>query len=70
MYRRRGGGDTFDPFSKNAVICEYHFKEEHLENTVDSTRKAYTEDAVLSLAKFKSLTRPNDKPISKRPAPK
>ena len=26
MYRRRGGGDTFDPSSKNTVICEYHFK--------------------------------------------
>ena len=26
MYRRRGGGDTFDPSSKNTVICEHHFK--------------------------------------------
>ena len=26
MYRRRGGGDTFDPSSKNAVICEPYFK--------------------------------------------
>ena len=29
MYRRRGGGDTFDPSSKNTVICEHHFKEVH-----------------------------------------
>ena len=70
MHGRRGGGDTLDPFSKNAVICEYHFKEEHLENAAVSTRKGYTEDAVPSISKFKSLTRPNDKPISKRPAPK
>ena len=56
MYRRRGGGDTFDPSSKNAVICEYHFKEEHLEKPADSTRKVYTEDAVPSISKFKSLT--------------
>ena len=56
MYRRRGGGDTFDPSSKNAVICEYHFKEEHLEKAAESTRKVYTEDAVPSISKFKSLT--------------
>ena len=69
MYQRRGGGDTFDPSSKNAVICEYHFKEEHLKK-VHGRRKTYTEDAVPSIFKFKSLTRPNYKPISKRPAPK
>ena len=56
MYQRRGGGDTFDPSSKNAVICECHFKEEHLEKAADSTRKVYTEDAVPSISKFKSLT--------------
>ena len=67
-YRRRGGGDTFDPSSKNTVICEYHFKEEHLKKAAGSTRKTYTEDAVPSIFKFKSLTRPNEKPISKRPA--
>ena len=47
MYRRRGGGDTFDSSSKNAVTCEYHFKEEHLKKVADSTRKAYAEDATL-----------------------
>ena len=56
MYQRRGGGDTFDPSSKNAVMCEYHFKEEHLEKAADSTKKVYTEDAVPSISKFKSLT--------------
>ena len=35
-----------------------------------STRKTYTEDAVPSIFKFKSLTRPNEKLISKWPAPK
>ena len=70
MYRRRGGGDTFDPSSKNTVICEYHFKEEHLKKAAGSTRKTYTEDAVPSIFKFKYLTRLNEKPISKRPAPK
>ena len=68
MYRRRGGGDTFDPSSKNTVICEYHFKEEHLRKAAGSTRKRTRK--MLSLFKFISLTRPNDKPISKRPAPK
>ena len=68
MYRRRGGGDTFDPSSKNTSICEHHFKEEHLKKAAGSARKTYTEDAVLSIFKFKSLTRPNEKPISKRPA--
>ena len=70
IYRRRGGGGTFDPSSKNTVICEYHFKEEHLKKAAGSTRKRYTEDAVLSIFKFKSLTRPNEKPISTRPTPK
>ena len=70
MYRRRGGGDMFDPSSKNTVICEHHFKEEHFKKAAGSARKTYTEDAAPSIFKFKSLTRPNDKPISKRPAPK
>ena len=70
IYRRRGGGGTFDPSGKNTVICEYNFKEEHLKKAAGSTRKTYTEDAVPSIFKFKSLTRPNEKPISKRPAPK
>ena len=70
MYWRRGGGDTFDPSSKNTVISEYHFKEEHLKKAAGSTRKSYTEDTVPSIFKFISLTRPNEKPISKRPAPK
>ena len=65
-----GGGDTFDPSSKNTVICEYHFKEEHLKKAAGSTRKTYTEDAVPSIFKFKYLTRLNEKAISKRPAPK
>ena len=39
MYQRRGGGDTFDPSSKNAFICEYYFKEEHLKKAAGSTRK-------------------------------
>ena len=69
-FRRRGGGDTFDPSSKNTVICEYHFKEEHLKKAAGSTRKTYTEDAVPSIFKFKYLTRLNEKAISKRPAPK
>ena len=68
MYRRRGGRDTFHPTI--TVICEHHFKEEHLKKAAGSTRKTYTEDAVPSIFKFKSLTRPNEKPISKRPAPK
>ena len=71
MYRRRGDGDTFDTSSKNTVICEHHFKEEHLKKAAGSARKMYTEDAVPSSFKFnKSLTRPNEKPISKRPAPR
>ena len=70
MYRRRGGRDTFDPYSKNAVICEYHFKEEHLKKAADNTKKTYTEDTVPSIFILKSLTRPNEKPISKRPAPR
>ena len=70
MYRRRGGGDTFHPSSKNTVTCEHHFKEEHLKKVADSTRKTHTEDAVPSIFKFNSLTRPNERPISKRPAPR
>ena len=70
MHRRRGGGDTFDPSSKNTFICELHFKEEHLKKAAGSAKKMYTEDAVSSIFKFKSLTRPNVKPISKRPAPR
>ena len=70
MHRRRGGGDTFDPSSKNTFICEHHFKEEHLKKAAGSAKKTYTEDAVPSIFKFKSLTRPNVKPISKRPAPR
>ena len=62
--------DTLDPSSKNTGISEYHFKEENLKKTADSTRKMYVEDAVPSVFKFKSLTRLNDKPISKRPASK
>ena len=38
-YQRRGGGDTFDPFSKNTVICEHNFKEENLKKAAGSTRK-------------------------------
>ena len=53
MYQRRGGGGTFDPSSKNAVISEYHFKEEHLKKEADSTRQAYTKDAVPSISNFK-----------------
>ena len=68
MYWRRGGGDTFHPSSKNTVICEHHFKEEHLKKVAGSTRKTHTEDAVPSIFKFNSLTRPNERPISKRPA--
>ena len=68
MYRRRGGGHTFDPSIKNTVICEHHFKEEYLKKAVGSTRKTYTEDAVSSIFKFKSLTRPSERPISKQPA--
>ena len=64
-FRRRGGGNTFDPSSKNTVICEYHFKEEPLKKAARSTRKPYTEDAVPSNFKLKSLTRPNEKPILK-----
>ena len=60
----------FGSSSKNTVTCEYHFKEEHLMKAVGSTKKTYTEDAVPSIFKFKSLIRPNEKPISKRPAPK
>ena len=52
MYQRRGGGDTFDPSSKNTVICEHYFKEEHLNKAADSTRKTYTEDVVPSIFKF------------------
>ena len=70
MYRRRGGGDTFDPSSKNTSICEHHFKEEHLKKAAGSARKTYTEDAVPSIFKFKSLTRLNEKPKSKGPAPR
>ena len=70
MYRRRGGGETFDPSSRNIVKCEHHFKEEHLKKAAGSTRKLYTEDTVPSNFKFISLTRPNDKPLSKWPAPK
>ena len=70
MYQRRGDGDTFDPSSKNTVICTHHFKEEHLQKAAGSTRKTCTKDAVSSIFKSKSLTRPNEKPISKRPAPK
>ena len=70
MYRRRRGGDTFDPSSKNTVICDYNFKVEQLMKAAGSTRKTYTEDAVPSIFKFKYLTRPNEKAISKRPAPK
>ena len=68
MYRRRGGGHTFDPSIKNTVICEHHFKEEYLKKAVGSTRKTYTEDAVSWIFKFKSLTRPSERPISKQPA--
>ena len=41
MYRRRGGGDTFELSSKNNVICEYHFKDEHLKKAASSTRETY-----------------------------
>ena len=52
-------------------MCENHFKEEHLKKAAGSARKTYTEDAVPSSFKFnKSLTRPNEKPISKRQAPR
>ena len=44
--------------------------EEHLKKAAGSTRKTYTKDAVPSIFKSKSLTRSNEKPISKRPAPK
>ena len=70
MSQRRGRGDTFDPSSKNTVICEHHFKEEHLKKATGSMKKTYTEDAAPSTFKFKSLTRPNEKPVSKRPAPR
>ena len=70
MYWRRGGADTFDPSSKNTVLSEYHFREEHLKKAASSKRRTYTEDAVPSIFKFKSLTRPNEKPISRRLAPK
>ena len=70
MYRRRRDGDTFDPSSKNTVICDYNFKVEQLKKAAGSTRKTYTEDAVPSIFKFKYLTRLNEKAISKRPAPK
>ena len=46
MYRRIGGEYTFDPSSKNTVLCEDHFKEEHLKKAAGSTRKTYKEDAV------------------------
>ena len=59
MYQRKGGGDTFHPSSKNTVICEHHFKEEHLKKAAGSTRKTYREDAVPLIFKFKSLTRPS-----------
>ena len=39
MYRRRRGGDTFDPSSKNTVICDYNFKVEQLKKAAGSTRK-------------------------------
>ena len=65
IYRRRGGGDTFDLSSKNTVMCEHYFKEEHLKKTASSTRKTYTEDSIPSIFKCNSLTRPNEKPISK-----
>ena len=39
MYRRRSGGEAFDPSRKNTVICEYYFKEEHLKKVVGNTRK-------------------------------
>ena len=32
MYPKRGAEDTFGPSSKYTVICECHFKEEHLKN--------------------------------------
>ena len=70
MYRRRGVGDAFDPSSKNTVTCEHHFKEEHFKKAADSTRKTNAEDTVPSIFKFNFLTRPNDEPTSKRPAPK
>ena len=70
MYRRRGGRDTFDPSSKNTVLCKHHFKEEHLKKAAGSARKTYTEDAAPSIFKFKLLTRPNEKPMSKPPAPR
>ena len=69
-YRRRSGEEAFDPSRKNTVICEYYFKEEHLKKVVGNTGKTYTKVAAPSIFKFKPLTRPNDKPISKRPAPK
>ena len=59
MYWKRAGGDTFGPSSKNTVICEYHFKEEYFKKAAAKTRKTYTEDAVPSIFKFISLTRPN-----------
>ena len=62
--------DTFDPASKNTVICEYHFKEKHLKKAAGSTKKKYMEYAVSSIFKFKYLTRPKEKQISKRPSPK
>ena len=46
MYRRIGGEYTFDPSSKNTVLCEDHFKEEHLKKAAGSTRETYKEDAV------------------------
>ena len=57
IYQRRGGRDTFHP--PITVICEHHFKEEHLKKAAGSTRKTYREDAVPLIFKFKSLTRPN-----------
>ena len=70
MYRRISGEDMFDPSSKNTVICEDHFKEEHLKKAAGNTRKTYMEDAVPSFFTFKPLTSPNEETISKRSAPK
>ena len=59
----------FDPSSKNIFMCEYHLKEKHLKKAAGSTRKRYTKCAVHSNFKFKSLTGPKEKQISKRSAP-
>ena len=67
QYRRKGSGDTFDPWdrTKRYFVCEFHFKGEEMRVSLGIGRKTLKPGVVPNIFKFK-----NPNMIKPRKSPK